>query len=47
VLGEIVRSGYRGWITVELYPYISDPDAAGRAAKQVLEQAAKQAGDVK
>jgi sugar phosphate isomerase/epimerase len=41
VLGEIVRSGYQGWITVELYPYIDDPDAAGRTAKQVLEQAAK------
>ena len=40
VLGEIVRTGYQGWITVELYPYIDDPDAAGRAAKQVLEQAA-------
>jgi sugar phosphate isomerase/epimerase len=44
VLGEIVRSGYQGWITVELYPYINDPDAAGRAAKDVLEQAAKRAG---
>jgi sugar phosphate isomerase/epimerase len=44
VLEEIVRSGYQDWITVELYPYIDDPDAAGRAAKDVLEQAAKRAG---
>ena len=25
------------WLTVELYPYIDDPDAAGRAAKDYLE----------
>lgn len=28
-LGEI---GYGGWITVELYPYVKDPDAAARTA---------------
>jgi sugar phosphate isomerase/epimerase len=28
--------GYRGWITIELYPYVDDPDdAAGRALKHV------------
>ena len=37
VLREIAQSGYQGWITVELYPYIDDPDAAGREAKQFLE----------
>jgi sugar phosphate isomerase/epimerase len=37
VLREIAGSGYQGWITVELYPYIDDPDAAGREAKRVLE----------
>jgi sugar phosphate isomerase/epimerase len=36
-LREIVRSGYTGWITVELYPYIDDPDAAGSDAKAFLE----------
>ena len=41
VLGEIVRSGYQDWITVELYPYIDDPDAAGREAREFLEQAAR------
>ena len=34
---EIARTGYDGWITVELYPYIDDPDAAGREAKAHLE----------
>ena len=37
VLREIARSGYQGWITVELYPYIDDPDQAGREAKAHLE----------
>lgn len=37
VLREIAKSDYQGWITVELYPYIDDPDAAGREAKRVLE----------
>jgi sugar phosphate isomerase/epimerase len=33
VLKEIEKSGYKGWITVELYPYIADPDAAGKEAR--------------
>jgi sugar phosphate isomerase/epimerase len=36
-LREIARSGYDGWVTIELYPYVDDPDAAGRRAKQHLE----------
>jgi sugar phosphate isomerase/epimerase len=36
-LHAIARSGYDGWITVELYPYIDDPDAAGREAKRHIE----------
>ncbi len=36
-LAEIAKTGYDGWITVELYPYIDDPDEAGRAAKAYLE----------
>jgi sugar phosphate isomerase/epimerase len=39
VLREIAKSGYEGWITVELYPYIDDPDGAGREAKRFLENA--------
>ena len=44
VLREIDRSGYCGWITVELYPYAADPDAAGREAKEYLEQRMKEQG---
>ncbi|HEX5444990.1 MAG TPA: sugar phosphate isomerase/epimerase [Pirellulales bacterium] len=31
-LAAIARTGYEGWITVELYPYINEPDAAAREA---------------
>jgi len=31
----IAQTGYDGWITVELYPYVDDPDAAGREALEV------------
>jgi sugar phosphate isomerase/epimerase len=37
VLREIAATGYQGWLTVELYPYIDDPDGAGREAKRFLE----------
>jgi sugar phosphate isomerase/epimerase len=36
-LREISASGYDGWLTVELYPYIDSPDDAGREAKSFLE----------
>jgi sugar phosphate isomerase/epimerase len=36
VVNAIARTGYDGWLTVELYPYLDDPDAAGRAARDVL-----------
>lgn len=32
----IDRTNYRGWLTVELYPYLDDPDAAGREAREFL-----------
>jgi sugar phosphate isomerase/epimerase len=35
---EIAASGYDGWVTVELYPYVEDPDAAGKEAKAYLEE---------
>lgn len=38
VLREIAKIHYQGWITVELYPYIDDPDAAGREAKEFLDR---------
>lgn len=40
VLSAIQQTGYTGWITVELYPYLSDPDAAGREALAHLRRAA-------
>ena len=36
-LRQIAQSGYHGWITVELYPYLDDPDEAGREAKVFLQ----------
>jgi len=36
-LKAILATGYDGWVTVELYPYIDDPDAAGGEAKKFLE----------
>jgi len=36
-LREIATSGYDGWITVELYPYVENPDDAGREAKAFLD----------
>jgi sugar phosphate isomerase/epimerase len=36
--------GYTGWVTVELYPYIDDPDGAARAARDFVQTVAKQIG---
>jgi len=38
VVRAIEMTGYRGWLTVELYPYLADPDGAGRQAKAYLER---------
>ena len=35
-LGEIAATGYDGWLTVELYPYLENPDEAGREAREFL-----------
>jgi sugar phosphate isomerase/epimerase len=35
-LSAIHKTGYDGWITVELYPYIDNPDDAAREAHQYL-----------
>jgi len=40
-LQAIRRTGYDGWVTVELYPYISQPDAAAREAREFLTAAMK------
>jgi len=36
VVGAIRGTGYEGWLTVELYPFLDDPDAAARGALEVL-----------
>ena len=36
ILTAIKKTGYDGWITVELYPNIDDPDGAARRAIEVL-----------
>ncbi len=36
ILSEIEKSGYEGWVTVELYPYLENPDSAGRQALEYL-----------
>jgi sugar phosphate isomerase/epimerase len=35
-LAAIAKTDYNGWLTVELYPYIDDPDTAAREAFQYL-----------
>jgi sugar phosphate isomerase/epimerase len=45
-LKAIDESGYNDWITVELYPYIEDPDNAAREAHRHLSEIAQQAGVV-
>ncbi|HWE40284.1 MAG TPA: sugar phosphate isomerase/epimerase family protein [Isosphaeraceae bacterium] len=36
VVAAIQGTGYDGWLTVELYPFVDDPDAAARRALEVL-----------
>ena len=35
-LARIAATSYQGWLTVELYPYIDQPDDAARRAHEVL-----------
>lgn len=34
VLKALKAVGYPGWVTIELYPYVDDPDAAARTARE-------------
>jgi len=43
-LNAIQQSGYDGWVTVELYPYIEDPDLAAQQARDYLQKVALQLG---
>jgi sugar phosphate isomerase/epimerase len=36
-LAEIEKTGYSGWLTVELYPYLDTPDLAAQEARGFLE----------
>ncbi len=36
VVTAIRATGYNGWLTVELYPFLDDPDAAARQAFEVM-----------
>jgi sugar phosphate isomerase/epimerase len=36
VMAAIRATGYDGWLTVELYPFLDDPDTAARTALDVL-----------
>ena len=36
VLRALDTAGYRGWVTIELYPYIDNPDDAARRAREVI-----------
>lgn len=41
-MSAIRRTNYEGWITVELYPYIDQPDSAARQAREYLLQVDRQ-----
>lgn len=43
-LRAIAKTGYDGFVTVELYPYIDDPDAAAREGFEYLQALAKKIG---
>lgn len=43
-LRAIAATGYDGWITVELYPYINEPDVAAREAYEYMTSLAARLG---
>lgn len=45
ILKAIESSGYDGWVTVELYPYLDKPDEAGAKALKVLKNALEKKND--
>jgi sugar phosphate isomerase/epimerase len=42
-LKAIQRISYAGWVTIELYPYVDDPDAAARTARERILKIAQDA----
>ncbi|HEY2761133.1 MAG TPA: sugar phosphate isomerase/epimerase family protein [Pirellulales bacterium] len=43
-LAAIHASGYSGWLTVELYPYVDNPDDAARESREYLSRIASEVG---
>jgi sugar phosphate isomerase/epimerase len=41
-LKAIQQTGYDGWVTIELYPYVDDPDAAARTALERIRKIARE-----
>jgi sugar phosphate isomerase/epimerase len=46
VFAALSDIGYTGWVTVELYPYLDDPDRAARAAFEYIQVVVNKAGIV-
>jgi sugar phosphate isomerase/epimerase len=44
IIAAIRKTGYDGWLTVELYPFVDDPDAAARSALEVLKPLVSRTG---
>ncbi len=47
IVDAIEKTGYDGWITVELYPYLDDPDSAAKRAFEVLKPLIKDGSNAK
>ncbi len=46
VVGALRSGGYDGWITVELYPYIENPDTVARLARERLLPILRAVGEI-
>jgi sugar phosphate isomerase/epimerase len=46
VISAIRATGYDGWLTVELYPFLDDPDTAARQALEVLRPLVQSNGSI-
>jgi sugar phosphate isomerase/epimerase len=46
VVSAIRATGYDGWLTVELYPFLDDPDTAARQALEVLRPLVQSNGSI-
>jgi sugar phosphate isomerase/epimerase len=45
-LAAIQKTGYEGWITIELYPYVNDPDPVARTALERIAPIVEQVAEV-